>query len=928
MSTTSNPKITKANVPHTPRNELRRQPADVDHSQLDNVQYILSSEFDNKKGADLKYQYPHPIPGFELPSNEPKTRTVAIKSLPPSSSSSSTTTAAAVAALGPFHLANMMIPDSIEREAGIADFTVFVLYWNAELQRYQFIPSQLTPIANDGNGNGSNTKKQQKQKDKNSSSSSSKGSTTYNGNPDKIFFMNAVKMVPDKHNERGSKVRSVAIGTTMRNFNIFKPALLGILDRLMDIDSDSDRYLTFLAKAFDSINKLDLSLLRELPCCTRGQQQQHHYQRILQSVAADEGTVRAIFDPDKGPYRELLGRYSNSNKCGNVDIKLDRVTYTLPDLAIARNNVTLSANLIDGYCLDDIPISARINSMLLKFLSHILPAFQRKPARWRLIVTSTKLSKDILTQFVLALSTLTGCFPFSSLPVLALPYVNISFVDTLRDFDFSMIIGTVNPIFKNQENAWEFYYDLDEQLLYTNTTKQMKQRSPFLVDLKRSPTWLRRLSLKGGYSNRGDTVVNVESSPIGVLSSVFTELVSPVSSNNSNNNNNNKLSPLLLHTSLRDSSSSVSLAITMVSHLTEGGYCYQVMMNTLRRVNVLQIIAVILSSKFPATPSSWDLFSPELIKAEYETTFKDFSIFPFFFQRPYIDFIVLLSKLMTHFHTLRDLSSGSTRGSNSLFEGLSRLNGIASLLYSTLDAKDQTITEQLMVTMLNFPDLSQLPDNCGSLQTNEFLNVYLSRLSSDTINRESIIAQFAKVTCFESLFSMLSCGTKKKPATRATTAATNGDSTGSGTPPGSSETVTKTKSSLPHLKHGLRRTRSLKDLLAFNTFVYPQRKDSSSINMGSNATNSSTPSVASSGHSANATSGEDLSVLKKIDDQVLELKQTICKIIYIIEGHTLGKVLLHRYVSRESFDVYEKLKSKLFQTFTIREESENHTSSG
>ena len=857
MSTTINPKITKTSATATPRDALRRQPTDIDYSQLDNVLYILSSEFDNKKGADLKYQYPHPIPGFEPSGNESKTRTSTIKSLPSSSSS------AAAAALGPFHLANMMIPDSIERETGRADFTVFVLYWNAELQQYQFIPSQLAPITTDDKSNSS-TKKKNGSKD-----------STYSGYPDKIFFMNAVKTVSDKRNERGSKVRSVAIGTTMCNFSIFKPVLLAVLDRLMDIDSGSERYLTCLASAFDSINKLDLSLLKEFHCYATKQHYPHQQQRqILQSVAADEGTVRAIFDPERGPYRELLGRYSSS-KGGNVDIKLNRVTYTLPDLIVARNKVTLIADLVDGYCLEDTSLSAKINSMLLKFLSLILPAFQKRPTRWRLIVTSTKLSKDTLTQFVLALSTLIGCFPFSSSPVLALPYVNISFVDTLRDFDFSMIIGTANPIFKSQENAWEFYYNLDEQLLYTNTTKQMKQKSPFLVDLKRSPTWLRRLSDKGNYGDRGETVVNLESSPIGVISSVFTGLVSLANNSNNDINNNNKLNPLLPHTSPRDSPSSVSLALTMVSHLTEGGYCYQVMMNTLRRVNVLQIIAVILSSKFPATPSSWDLFSPELIRAEYESTFKDFLIFPFFFERPYIDFITLLSKIMTHLCTLRDLSPGSTYRSKMLSEELSYLNGIASILYGTLDAKNQTITEQLMVILLNFPDLSQLPDNCG-LQTNEFLNVYLSRLSSDANNnKESIIARFTKVTCFESLFSILLCDTGKKPTTRTTMATTNENNTGLSTPPGGKETATRTKSSLPHFKHGLRRTRSLRDLLAFNTFVYSQRKDPSSTSMGSNAANSSTPSVAGSGHSANAISGEDLSASTEIDNQVTELKQTI-----------------------------------------------------
>ena len=75
-------------------------------SRQNNIEYILFSEFDNKLGSTLKYQYPNDIPGLHS-----------------------------------INLATLMIPDNMEKCLGKAEFTYFLLYFNSTTQKYDFVPS-------------------------------------------------------------------------------------------------------------------------------------------------------------------------------------------------------------------------------------------------------------------------------------------------------------------------------------------------------------------------------------------------------------------------------------------------------------------------------------------------------------------------------------------------------------------------------------------------------------------------------------------------------------------------------------------------------------------------------------------------------------------------------------------------------------------
>ncbi|KAK5962918.1 Afi1p PWA37_005372 [Arxiozyma heterogenica] len=75
-------------------------------NRKNNIEYILFSEFDNKLGSILRYQYPNDIPVFKS-----------------------------------INLATLMIPNNIEKCLGKVEFTYFLLYFNPTTKKYELVPS-------------------------------------------------------------------------------------------------------------------------------------------------------------------------------------------------------------------------------------------------------------------------------------------------------------------------------------------------------------------------------------------------------------------------------------------------------------------------------------------------------------------------------------------------------------------------------------------------------------------------------------------------------------------------------------------------------------------------------------------------------------------------------------------------------------------
>ncbi|SCU83846.1 LAFA_0D06216g1_1 [Lachancea sp. 'fantastica'] len=536
-----------------------------------NAQYIISAEFDNKIGPVLKHQYPNAIPGFKIRS---RLKNSAV------------------------NLASLMIPNSAENFPDRTDFTIFILYKNKYTRNYQVFPiiDSLAP----------NTDRQDlgvlKEED-NSSITRMLGAAKHlnNAKDPPLFFISVVNTISDHTNPRGAVIKAIALGTDLRNFLIFKPLLAMTLDAYMQSNDD----IQLLIDCFDLINSLDLSLAKRIMSNTS-------LQTLLSSIT-DERVLTDIFAPQNQNLARLLhlNNLPQADSFGNsIKFKRHLMEYHFDKfrpkkLPPALTRIALQINVVN---YDPVLVNINYNDHVLKFLFKFLSELEkllRPQFAWKLVVNSTKLSKDVLTQFIMSLSNFIRHFDshyFANAQVIIFPYMDISFVDALKEQlkscrmtrTFS-IVGVSNPIFEVQKDIWDFYYDLDTEELVTHGLESSA------------------LSMHSDNSQE-----NIKGSKI---KSIFQKRTS---------------SAVLL----QRPSSRCSLTSKMIQYLIAERHDNETILNVFKRINVLQILNLITNlNRRPQSDSELTL------KDEYVVSYRDFIIFPEFFEYSSLKLVQCLKRL-------------------------------------------------------------------------------------------------------------------------------------------------------------------------------------------------------------------------------------------------------------------------------------------
>ncbi|QLL33933.1 hypothetical protein HG536_0F02580 [Torulaspora globosa] len=388
------------------------------------VFYLLSGEFDNKYGPTISCQYPRDIPGFGSVSGD--------RDIDSASS-----------------LASLLIPTNAEhRTLSAPDSNVFTLFLNQHSRNYQLLPSfGMVTMETDVK------------------------------DPLRLNFVNVVKTLRDENNSRGAKIRSIALGTTLGNVEALKPFLTEALVHIMHA-SDVNEIKEVLMSCFQALNGLDL-------CTVETSLHKNPIQQTLCSVRRKSLLQRLLSD-DTQLGRDILKilDLGSGDKFGNkIELKKGKLLLHFKHSSVQSPFENLIQKPIEmslfSYTASHIKIG---NLLVFRFLQKLIPALAKLSSSdysFRIIVNSHKLPKEQICQFVVTLSQLMGCFSeaegtqyYDGANVLILPYAEVSMIKSIKEFfttcdvaNLFTIIGTANPIFRHHKYLWDYYYDIDEDVL-------------------------------------------------------------------------------------------------------------------------------------------------------------------------------------------------------------------------------------------------------------------------------------------------------------------------------------------------------------------------------------------------------------------------------------------------------------------------------
>ena len=318
-------------------------------TQQHNVEYIISAEFDNILGPIVKYQYPKTIPGFKFSSNG---------ELSPD---------------GPQNIASLMIPNNVEKVPGKSDFTTFILYHNKYTQNYQlFPPPTYSNKASEKSNVLATVERKRYSIVLEEEELESDLTKNKKDDLDTLFFFNVVNTKLDKTNDRGAIIRSLAIGTTLKNYIIFKPILTMTLDYYMS--SPRGASLQTVIDLFNIINSVDLSIVTKFNSNVG-------MQRILGSIT-NQKMINRIFDPNENILKTILklNDLKPIDSFGNKIIFHEQlISYYFTRfhpiaLPTYFKKIPLQINLVKS---DPIPIFTNYNSHILKFLEQFIPLLMK-----------------------------------------------------------------------------------------------------------------------------------------------------------------------------------------------------------------------------------------------------------------------------------------------------------------------------------------------------------------------------------------------------------------------------------------------------------------------------------------------------------------------------------------------------------------------
>ncbi|CAR29254.1 hypothetical protein ZYGR_0Z01760 [Zygosaccharomyces rouxii] len=380
-----------------------------------NVDYLLTAEFDNRFGPVVRDQYPSVIPGFEYEMREGHSQNNAV-----------------------FNLASLMIPNNAEYNTGDEpDTTVFMLYRNRETVKYELFPSKQVDQV--------------------------------------ICFVNVVYAQEDKSNSRGTNIKAVALGTTMVDFIAFKPFVLECLHKFMKLKNKDD-ITPMLKSCFKLLNRAELSFVKRL-------HSNPIRQSLLRSLGDDTRLEKWIDEASFGRFmfKGLLRCHHHDKYTNRITLRRGKISIKLQGYRPKREFADLSKIPLefDAVTWGSINWNVKYDTKISKFLLNFIPLLHKRDANdsfhFKLVIYSSQYKGSGLSQFAIALSNLMGLTngtrSFSNKPCLTLPFVDVSIIGPLKEYlalqdrGIFLIMGTTNPIFKSQDGLYDYYYDLDNELI-------------------------------------------------------------------------------------------------------------------------------------------------------------------------------------------------------------------------------------------------------------------------------------------------------------------------------------------------------------------------------------------------------------------------------------------------------------------------------
>lgn len=385
--------------------EIRNQLTCVSQSPI--AKYVLGAEFDNRIGAVVKHQIPRKIPGFKDQLGS---------------------------------LAELMIPSSSEHVE--YSYSVFVLYKDSS-NVYRLLPDSEKDMVEEDSLRLDNLQL---------------GSinTIYepvSHDDDMLFFFNITHSVESSQNERGRAIRSIAIGTPLRNFFLFKHLITATVQSYI-----LDPQLSHLTALFNIVNSTDISLWNNYMGCNA------HLHNVLALNYEFNNTIILSY------LKSLKEDSSNTPKAKYKNGVLQ--FFSSYDVTSLSPQDSILAKIPFNFDLtkhpSDIITDLNVSSHILKFL-YILSSHLNKVdyKNFNIVIYSNQ-SSDVLTSFILTLSNFLNGFDksyFHNDKILYFPLIELVNWEELLKFNEhtknTKIIGTNNIILKDYDNFFDFFYNLD-----------------------------------------------------------------------------------------------------------------------------------------------------------------------------------------------------------------------------------------------------------------------------------------------------------------------------------------------------------------------------------------------------------------------------------------------------------------------------------
>lgn len=373
------------------------------------AKYVLAAEFDNSIGAVVKQQIPRKIPGFKQHLGS---------------------------------LGELMIPQGSEHtEQG---YSVFVLYKDSA-NKYRLLPDMEKDLADETSlrlnhmtMNSINTIFEREPSDS-----------------DILFFFNVTVSIPFDADARGRIIRSIAVGTPLRNFFLFKHLITATI-----LSYVNDPQVSHLVNLFNVMNCTDISLWSKYLAANG-----HLHNLLALNYDFSNSIILAHF-------KNIKSKDVSSQSIKYTNGVLQYYTsYDQPSGILTK--IPFNFSLCSHP--SDINTDMNVCAPILKFLHSFSGVLNKVDYKNFNIVIYSSARTDILTSFILTLSNFLNGFNkpyFHNDQILYFPLVDLYNWEKILEFDHhtknTKIIGTNNLILKDSTDFYDFFYDLDTEELHTS----------------------------------------------------------------------------------------------------------------------------------------------------------------------------------------------------------------------------------------------------------------------------------------------------------------------------------------------------------------------------------------------------------------------------------------------------------------------------